>query len=211
MLAEHHVGLGEAVEEPVIDHCLGAFRRLLRRLEHRYQGPAPGVAGLREERRRADEPGDMHVVTAGMHDRHRLPVAVRGSDLAGIGQAGCLLDRQCIHVGAQHDGRPFAVAQEPYDAGLADRRRHVVTGGAQPLRCQSGRPGLLHRQLGMGVHVGVKRLQFRQQAAEMRQRRIGRTRLLRIHEGILSRSDNSSRRDISLAPFCQTAHASAPT
>ena len=46
VLVEHDVGLGEAVEEPVIDHRLGAFRRLLRRLEHRYQGPAPGVAGI---------------------------------------------------------------------------------------------------------------------------------------------------------------------
>jgi hypothetical protein len=36
VLAEHDIGLGEAVEEPVIDHCLGAFGRLLRRLEHRH-------------------------------------------------------------------------------------------------------------------------------------------------------------------------------
>jgi hypothetical protein len=119
----------------------GPFRRLFRRLEHCHQRPLPSVAGLREERRRADEPGDVHVVAAGMHDRHRLAVAVRDFDLAGIGQAGRLLDRQRIHVGAQHDGRPCTVAQEPDDTGLPDCRRHVVTCGAQPFRRQSGRPG----------------------------------------------------------------------
>ena len=78
----------------------------------------PSGAGLREERRRADEPGDVHVVAAGMHDRHRLAVAFRDFDRAGIGQAGRLLDQQRIHVGAQHDGRPCTVAQEPDDTGL---------------------------------------------------------------------------------------------
>ena len=106
MLAEHDLRFREAVEEPIIDHRPGAFPRLLRRLEYRHQGPAPRVAGLREQRGRADKPGDMHVVAAGVHDRHRLAVAVRGPDLAGIRQAGCLLDRQRIHVGAQHDRRP---------------------------------------------------------------------------------------------------------
>ena len=76
VLAEHDVRFGEAVEETVVDHRLGAFRRLLRRLEHRHQRPAPRLAGLREQRRRADEPGDMHVVAAHVADRHRLPVAV---------------------------------------------------------------------------------------------------------------------------------------
>ena len=130
VLAEHDVGFGEAVEEPVIDHGLGAFPRLLRRLEHRHQRSLPGVAGSREQRRRADEPRDMHILAAGMHDRHRLPAAIRGLELARKGQAGRLLDRQRIHVGAQHDRRSCAVAQESDDAGLPDRRRHVVTGGA---------------------------------------------------------------------------------
>ena len=93
MLAEHDVRFGEAVEEPVIDHRLGALAGLLCRLEHGHQGSAPGAACLREKRRRAEEPSDMHVVAAGMHDWHRLPFAVHGRDLAGIGQTGRLLDR----------------------------------------------------------------------------------------------------------------------
>ena len=67
VLAEDHVGLGEAVEQPVVDHRLRAFRRLLRRLEDRHQRPVPRVARLREQRRRADEPGHVHVVAAGVH------------------------------------------------------------------------------------------------------------------------------------------------
>ena len=93
VLAEHDIGLGKAVKETVIDHRLSAFPRLLRRLEHRHQGPAPAVAGLCKERRCAGEPGDMHVVTAGMHHRHPFAVAVRSPYPAGIGQAGHLLDR----------------------------------------------------------------------------------------------------------------------
>jgi hypothetical protein len=182
VLTEHDVGFGEAVEEPVIDHRLGAFPGLLRRLEHCHHRPAPAVAGSRKQRRRTDEPGDMHIVAAGMHHRDRLPVAVRGSDFTGIRQAGGLLDRQRIHIGAQHDRRPCAVAQEPDDAGLPDRRRHVVIGGAQPRRCQSGCPRLLHRQLGMGVHVCVKRLQLREQVGKTRQRRIGKTCLVLTHQ-----------------------------
>jgi hypothetical protein len=30
----------------------------------------------------------MHIVAAGMHDRHRLPVSIRRPDLAGIGPTG---------------------------------------------------------------------------------------------------------------------------
>jgi hypothetical protein len=86
--------------------------------------------------------------------------------------------------------RPFTVAQQTDNAGLPDRRRHVVTGDAQPFRRQPACPGLLHRQLGMRVHIGVKRLQFREQIAEMRQCRVGRMRLSRIHEGGLSCSDD---------------------
>jgi hypothetical protein len=85
-------------------------------------------------------------------------------------------------MSAQHDRPSVAVAQETDHAGLADPSRHVVTGGAQPFRCQSGCPRLLHRQLGMRVHISVKRRQFREQIGEMRQCRVGRTRLLRIHE-----------------------------
>ena len=40
--------------------------------------------------------------------------------LAGIGKTSRFLDRQAIHVGAQHHGRTIAVAEQADDAGLAE-------------------------------------------------------------------------------------------
>jgi hypothetical protein len=50
VLAEHDIRVGKAVKEPVINHCLSAFPRLLRRLEHRSlegDGFEPSVPRLR--------------------------------------------------------------------------------------------------------------------------------------------------------------------
>ena len=44
------------------------------------------------------------------------------------GRPVCFLDRQRVHVGAQHHGRAVAVAQQADDAGLADARRHLEAG-----------------------------------------------------------------------------------
>ena len=120
-------------------------------------------------------------MAAGVHHRHRLPLTVDSPDLAGVGQAGRLLDRQGVHIGAQHDGRSLAVAEQADDAGLPDPRRHLVAGAAELVRRQAGRPRLLHRQLGVRVYVGVKRLQVREQAIEVFKHRVGRTRLGRAH------------------------------
>ena len=58
-------------------------------------------------------------------------VAVCG---ARVGQPGLLGDRQRVHVGAQHHGRPVAVAQHPDDAGAADAGGHLEPGGLEPRR-----------------------------------------------------------------------------
>ena len=70
VLAEHDIGFGEALEQAVVDHRLGALRRLLARLKDRHQGAPPGVARLRQQCRRADQPGHVHVVAAHMPHRH---------------------------------------------------------------------------------------------------------------------------------------------
>ena len=155
VLAEHDVRLGEAVEQAVVDHRPGALRRLFGRLEDHHQCAPPRVACLREQRGRAHQPGDMHVVAAGMRPPARCSPRVRRRDLAGIGEAGRLCDRQRVHVGAQHDGRAVAVAKQTDDAGLPDPGRHLIAGVAKPVRGQARRARLLHRQLGMRVDVLV--------------------------------------------------------
>ncbi len=62
------------------------------------------IPGLGKQRGRADQPGDVHVVAAGVHHAGRC---------ARIGKAGGLGDRQRIHVGAQHHLGPSAVLEQP--------------------------------------------------------------------------------------------------
>jgi hypothetical protein len=166
VLTEHDVGPGETLEEPVVDHRLGAGSDLLGRLEDGEQRPPPSPAVPAEQRCRARQPGDVHVVAAGVHHRDGLAVLVRRCGRAGVGQPRQLLDRQSVHVRAQHDGGAVAIAQQPDDARLPDPRRHVVAGGTQPLRGDPRRAGLLHRELGVRVDIGVELLQLRKQRVE---------------------------------------------
>ena len=92
VLAEHDIGLGEALEQAVVDHGLRALRRLLAGWKTAISVPCQASRALREQRGRADQPGHVHVMAAGMRHRHRVPVAIRRRDLAGIGQAGRFLD-----------------------------------------------------------------------------------------------------------------------
>ena len=103
VLSEHNLGFGKTVEKAIVNHRLSALRRLLGRLKHSHQRPAPCIPSSCEQGGRADQPGDVHVMTAGVHHGHRLPVGSGSRDAARIGQPGRLLDRQRIHVRAQHD------------------------------------------------------------------------------------------------------------
>jgi hypothetical protein len=76
----------------------------------------------------------VHIVTAHVTHRHRVPLAVLHLDLAGIGKTGRFLDGQGIHVGAQHHGRTIAVAEQADNACLSDSRRYLITGSAKPFR-----------------------------------------------------------------------------
>ena len=87
VLPEHDVGFGEAREQPVVDHRLGAGGDLLGRLEDGEERPPPGAAGTAEQRRRARQPGDVHVVTAGVHDRNGLALPIGRGDRARVRQA----------------------------------------------------------------------------------------------------------------------------
>ena len=91
----------------------------------------------------------MHIVAAHVRHRDRIALSIGGRRLAGIGKAGRFLDRQCVHVGAQHDGRAVAVPKQADHAGLADARRYFIAGRTKTVRSEFGRPRLLHRQLGV--------------------------------------------------------------
>ena len=137
MLAEDDIGLRESLEKPIVNHRLRALRRLLRRLKDGHQRPLPCIARLRKQFGRTDQPGHMHVVTTGVHHRHALPSAVRRRDLTGIGKAGSFLNRQRIHVGAEHHCRSLAIAQQTDNAGLANPGSHFIADSPQVLRTRS--------------------------------------------------------------------------
>jgi len=124
----------------------------------------PLVPVRREVRRRAGQPGDVQVVAARVHD----PV-----DGARVLEARLLLDRQRVHVGAQHHRRSVAVAEHADDAGAADPGRHLEPGGLQPARCDAGGAFLLHRQLRVSVEVLVEVLDVLHDLVEAERRRRG--------------------------------------
>ena len=131
MLAEDHIRFREALEQPVVDHGLRAFRRLLAGLKDCHYGPAPRRFGLSEQFGGADEPGYVHVVAAHMTDGDRLSVLILRGDLAGIGKPCRFLDGQRVHVGAQHDGRPLTVSKQADHAGFSDTRCDFKTCSAK--------------------------------------------------------------------------------
>ena len=92
MHAEHLLGR-EALEQALLDHHPAARLHLLGGLEDEVDG-AGEVAGLGEVARGAEQHRGVAVVAAGVHPA-RVP--------RGVGQAGRLLDRQRVHVGAQAD------------------------------------------------------------------------------------------------------------
>jgi len=75
----------------------------------------------------------MHVVAAHVTDRHSLALSVGNRRLAGIRQARRLFDRQCIHIGPQHDRRPLTVPQQTYDAGFTNASRHFEPSCSQTI------------------------------------------------------------------------------
>ena len=58
----------------------------------------------------------VNVVTARVHDVDFFALVIFRHDFARVGQAGFLLDRQCIQVGAHEHGRPVAVFHHADDA-----------------------------------------------------------------------------------------------
>ena len=79
----------------------------------------------------------MNVVSARVHDAHRLAGKILRLDGARVRQARPLLDGKGVHVGPDEDGRPRPVGQDADDAKAAESLRHRESRGAQ-LRRQLG-------------------------------------------------------------------------
>ena len=78
-----------------------------------------------------------------------------GGVLAGVGQAGLLLDGEGVHVGAEQDGGARRRAEDADHAGSADALVHVAADLVQTLDHLLRGPVLLVRKLGMGMQVAV--------------------------------------------------------
>ena len=109
------------VHHPVVDHRLAAGAAFFGRLEN-HHGGAGEIARLGQITRRAQQHGGVAVMAAGVHlARHgRL-----------VGQAGGLLDRQRVHVGAQPDGLARAPLR-PRMTPTTPVRPMPVTTSSQP-------------------------------------------------------------------------------
>ena len=138
----------ETGDQAVLDHGLGAGAALLGRLEDHHRG-AGEIARLGEIFGGAQQHRGVAVVAAGVH-------------LAGhrrlVRQAGLLLERQRVHVGAQPDhlAAGLAAADDADDAGAADAGHHLVAAETLELFRHRGRRAVhVVLQLRMGVHVAA--------------------------------------------------------
>jgi hypothetical protein len=93
VLPQDHVRLGNTIEQSVINHCARSFPGFFCGLKERNQRASPRVSMLREQSGGSDQPRNVHVMAAGMHDGHGLSLAVGGSLVARIGQTSAFANR----------------------------------------------------------------------------------------------------------------------
>lgn len=130
--------------------------------ERRY---LEAVLGLWDQ---IDHRGDVHVVTAGVHDGHGVAGGVDAGRGAGIGEACLFADGQRVHVGACPDDRALAVAQDADHAGDADALVHLEAEIPQVTGGDAGGARLLERQFRVLVQVCVERFEVDRSATDRR-------------------------------------------
>ena len=124
-----------------------AAAELLGRLEDQHQRAVtqqcPALRPCGERPRRAEQHGGMAVVAAAVH--------LARND-AGPRQAGHLLHRDGVHVGAARSCARFhRRPQHAHHAGDGDAGMHLVAPGAQPLGDERAGGVLLEAQLGFAM------------------------------------------------------------
>jgi hypothetical protein len=91
-----------------------------------------------------------------MHHWDLVALRIFGGHRAGVRHARLLFDRQRIHVCAEQDRRPIAIAQYPRYAVLANPGRHLATRLAQFLGHARCALRFLEGQFRMGMQMLVE-------------------------------------------------------
>lgn len=151
MLAERDIGARDEPVEAVVDHPLRSVSDFLGRLEQGDHSAAPLFGRHGQKLSGAEQAGDVHVMTTGVHDRS----PARG-DGTGIRQVGRFADRQGVHVGTEQDRRPVPVGQHADHPGSADPLVDLVAVFPEPGGHQRRGAVLLMGQLGIGVQIPVE-------------------------------------------------------
>jgi hypothetical protein len=114
--SEREIWLAESIVKPGLEQRPRAVARLLSWLRHKQDRALPLILQSLQCSRRADERGNMRVVSAGMHHVHIFAFIILRRDFAGIRQTGFLFHRQRVHVGAHEHRGPGAVFHDSDDA-----------------------------------------------------------------------------------------------
>jgi len=147
-------GLGRGIlKGSLSDHGSCTAQTLFRRLEQQ-ENLARQLRGMaRQEGSGAQSDGNMTVVAACMH---------HACNLRDVGRIADLMNRQSVHVDAQHDGRSgFSARKEPDHAGLGNPGAHLAAKLAQSSRNDACGATFLEGQLGMRVQIATPRCELR--------------------------------------------------
>src|ERR1035438_7113809 len=150
--------LGKAGEQSIGNHVLRSANRLLSRLSHHHQCAVPLAFGLCHDVSRSDPGSHVDVVSTGVHHVHFSTGVVFRRHLAGIRQTCLLFNGKSIELGAQHNDRAVAIAQNTDHTGATNVFSDIVAKLAELCGEFGSSVDLVRRKLRVLVQVNVKRL-----------------------------------------------------
>ena len=138
----------KALKQAVFHHLARTAQAFFGRLKNQVQGSVKACA-VGQVFGRSQQHGGVAVVAAGVH---------QAGVAAGIGQAGRLVDRQRVHVGAQaQPARTRAALELPHHARAAQAASNGVAPALQPLGHQVTGAKLLKTDFWVLVDVAAQR------------------------------------------------------